>query len=91
MKDTSIEMEQRFRSMMLARSGEDRLKMGCSMHETAQAFVVASLEEQIPHPTREEVRRALFLRLYGGDFDKETPALSLEGSEKIMTTLARAG
>ena len=34
MKDTSIEMEQRFRSMILARSGEDRLKMGCSMHET---------------------------------------------------------
>ena len=61
------------------------------MYETAQAFVVASLEEQIPHSMWEEVRRALFLRLYGGDFDKETPALSLEGSEKIMTTLARAG
>lgn len=91
MKDTSIEIEQRFRSMMLARSGEDRLKMGCSMYEMAQALVVASLEEKTPHPTREEVRRALFLRLYGGDFDKETHALSLEGSEKIMATLARAG
>ena len=91
MKDTSTEVEQRFRSMMLAQSGEDRLKMGCSMYEMAQAFVVASLEEKTPHPTREEVRRSLFLRLYGGDFDKKTPTLSLEGSEKIMATLARAG
>lgn len=53
MKNTSIEMEQRFRSVMLARSGEDRLKMGCSMYEMAQALVVASLEEQTPHPTRD--------------------------------------
>ena len=49
------------------------------MYETAQALIVASLEEHTPNPTRDDVRRALFLRLYGGDFDKETPALSLEG------------
>lgn len=84
MKDTSIEMEQRFRSMILARSGEDRLKMGCSMHETAQALVLASLKEKTPHLAREDLRRAFFLRFYGGDFDKST-------SEKILTTLAKAG
>ena len=84
MKDTSIEMEQRFRSMILARSGEDRLKMGCSMHETAQALVIASLKEKTPDLTREDLRRAIFLRFYGGDFDKKT-------SEKIMAALANAG
>ena len=84
MKDTSIEMEQRFRSMILARSGEDRLKMGCSMHETAQALVIASLKEKTPNLTREELRRALFLRFYGGDFDKDM-------SEEILATLAKAG
>ena len=84
MKDTSIEMEQRFRSMILARSGEDRLKMGCSMHETAQAFVIASLKEKTPNLTREDLRRAIFLRFFEGDFDKDT-------SEKIMATLANAG
>ena len=84
MKDTSIEMEQRFRSMMLARSGEDRLKMGCSMHETAQALVIASLKEKTPNLTREELRRTLFLRFYGGDFDKKT-------AEKILATLTNAG
>ena len=84
MRDTSIEMEQRFRSMILARSGEDRLKMGCSMHETAQALVIASLKEKFPNLTREDLRWALFLRFYGGDFDKNT-------SEKILATLAKAG
>ena len=84
MKDTSIEMEQRFRSMILARSGEDRLKMGCSMHETAQALVIASLKEKTPNLAREDLRRGLFFRFYGGDFDKDT-------SEKILATLAKAG
>ena len=84
MKDTSIEMEQRFRSMILARSGEDRLKMGCSMHETAQALVIASLKEKTPNLTREELRRALFLRFYRGDFDKDM-------SEEILATLVKAG
>ncbi len=84
MKDTSIEMAERFRSMILARSGEERLKMGCSMHETAQALVIASLKEKNPHLTREKLRRGLFLRFYGGDFDKSM-------SEKILTTLAKAG
>ena len=84
MKDTSVEMEQRFRRMILARSGEDRLKMGCSMYETAQTLVVASLKAKTPPLTREDLRRAIFLRFYGGDFDKKT-------SEKIMAMLANAG
>ena len=58
--------------------------MGCSMHETAQALVIASLKEKTPTLTREDVRRALFLRFYGGDFDKNM-------SEKILATLAKAG
>lgn len=33
-KDTSDEIERKFRNMLLARSGEERLKMGCSMHAT---------------------------------------------------------
>ncbi len=84
MTDTPIEMAERFRSMILARSGEDRLKMGCSMHETAQALVIASLKENTSNLTRDELRRGLFLRFYGGDFDKKT-------AEKILVTLTNAG
>ena len=46
MKDTRPEIEQKYRAMLLARSGEERLKIGCSMHATAQALVRASVLAQ---------------------------------------------
>jgi hypothetical protein len=32
--------------MLLARSGEERLKMGCSMHATARVLVIASIPQK---------------------------------------------
>ncbi len=34
----SMRIERKFRKMLLERSGEERLKMGCSMYATAQAL-----------------------------------------------------
>jgi hypothetical protein len=51
--------------MLLKRSGEERLKMGCSMHATARALVKASISEKDPIA----VNRALFLRFYGDEFE----------------------
>lgn len=51
MRDTPPEVEERFRAMLLARSGEDRLKMGCSMHTFAQQIVRASVLAQTPKST----------------------------------------
>jgi len=45
MNDTDPEVEQKFIAMLMERSGEERLKMGCSMHATAQALVRASVCE----------------------------------------------
>ncbi len=64
MKDTPDKIQRKFRSMLLKRSGEERLKMGCSMHSAARALVKASISEKDPIA----VNRALFLRFYGGDF-----------------------
>ncbi len=72
MRDTAPEIERRFRSMMLERSGEERLKMGCSMHRFAQLLVRASVLAANPHATTAELRRTLFLRFYGSDFDAAT-------------------
>ena len=71
MNDTSPAMEQRFREMILARSGEDRLKMGCSMHATAQAIVHASLKDRLPHATPVDLQQELFLRFYAEDMNSE--------------------
>jgi hypothetical protein len=72
MRDTSPEIERLFRGMLLERSGEERLKMGCSMHQFAQMVVRASVLAQNPRATATELRRAVFLRFYGSDFDAPT-------------------
>ena len=82
MNDTTPEIERKYREMLLQRSGEDRLKMGCSMHATAQALVRASVLEKDPRASPADMRRALFLRFYGHEFDaemREKILLAVEG------------
>jgi hypothetical protein len=54
--------------MLLTRSREERLKIGCSMHATAQALVRASVLARDPAASPADIRRALFLRFYGHEF-----------------------
>lgn len=68
MSDTSPEVARRYRELLLRRSGEERLKMGCSMHAAAKALVRASVLEKEPQASPAAVRRALFLRFYGPEF-----------------------
>lgn len=81
MTDTPAEIDQRFAAMLMERSGEERLKMGCSMHATAQALVKASVLREDPVASPATLRRALFLRFYGHEFDaatRETILLALD-------------
>ena len=55
--------------MLLKRSGVERVKMGCSMHATAQTLVRASILQADPAASPAALRKALFLRFYGQDFD----------------------
>lgn len=82
MNDTDPEVEQKFVAMLLERSGEERLKMGCSMHATARALVRASVLEKNPRASPAALRQALFLRFYGHEFNaeaREKILLALEG------------
>jgi hypothetical protein len=83
MNDTSPEMDARYRNMLMQRSGEERLKMGCAMFETARALVEASIREQDPQATPEAVRKGLFLRFYGHEFDAAS-------REKILAAIESA-
>lgn len=84
MNDTPPEIDARYRSMLMQRSGEERLMMGCAMRETARALVEASIWEQDPQAAPETVRKGLFLRFYGHEFDSLTRA-------KILATIETAG
>jgi hypothetical protein len=87
MKDTPPDVEARYRRMLLARPGEDRLRMGFSMYATARALVVASILAREPDASPERVREAIFLRFYGRDFDEATrDRIAVRLSRPIPTT-----
>jgi hypothetical protein len=82
MNDTRPEIAEKYRQMLLARSGEERLKMGSSMNATARALVRASVLARDPQASPGAVRRELFLRFYGHEFDAEA-------RERILARLGR--
>jgi hypothetical protein len=85
MNDTSADMEERYRALLMQRTGEERLKMGCAMRDTARAFVEASLREKNPEATVAAIRQGLFLRLYGQEFDALTRAKILAAIEQAAS------
>jgi hypothetical protein len=89
MKDTPPEMDARYRAMLMQRSGEERLKMGCAMRDTARALVEASIREQDSQATPETVRKSLFLRFYGHEFDAEARAKILAAIESATHPVAK--
>lgn len=90
MNDTPPQMEQKYREMLLQRSGAERLKMGCSMFATARALVVASVREKEPSASPARVRERLFLRFYGTDFaaDERERITAWLGRDDIDPTTA---
>lgn len=84
MNDTPRAVEERYQAMLMQRTGEERLIMGCTMRDTARAFVEASLREQDPQATEAAIRKGLFLRFYGHEFDAPT-------CDKILAAIERAG
>lgn len=80
MNDTPADVDARYRALLLARPGAERVRMGCSMYAAAKALVLASIHAADPRASPAAVRRALFLRVYGRDFD---PA----AREKILAAL----
>ncbi len=71
MKDTSAAMEQKFHEMLRARTPQERLVMTCRMFGTAKALIRAGLLHEHGHLEPGELRRLIFLRLYGDDFGEE--------------------
>lgn len=79
MTDTHASIERRFRRMMMRRTPLDRLKMGCSMFDSAKRIVRSSVLHQNPRLSAGEIKRAVFLRFYGQDFGQaqQTKILNL--------------
>ena len=70
MNDTPEAVQNFYRTLLMCRSGSERLQMGCAMFDTARAFARANL--RVPSYSDDELRARLFVRTYGGDFDPAT-------------------
>lgn len=83
MKDTSPRANQKIVEMMLQKAPEERLALGCSMFDFSKQLVTDSLKEETPSLSPASLRRELFLRFYGNDFDRTQ-------QEKILSHLIRS-
>ena len=69
MNDTPAAVQDLYRTLLMRRSGAERLIMGCAMFDTSRAFVRASLQAE--SHTDDAIRVGLFMRTYAGDFNPD--------------------
>jgi hypothetical protein len=77
MNDTTFEIENKIKHYYLSKSGEEKLLIALKMFETARDIVLSSLPKNL---SESELRKDLFLRFYGSEFDEHT-------KEKILDRL----
>ena len=71
MLDTHPEITVRYRNMMMHKSGEQRLRMGCSMYDASRQIVRSAILERNADITEAEMKREIFLRFYGHEFSRD--------------------
>jgi hypothetical protein len=70
MFDTHPDIAIRFRDLMMSKTGEQRLLIGCSMYDTARQIVRSSIYNERPEISEEEMNKEIFLRFYSKDFSR---------------------
>jgi len=70
MSDTHPQIAVRFVNLIMSKSNEQRLLMGCSMYDTARQIVQSSICNQNPTATPDEMKKEIFLRFYGQQFNQ---------------------
>jgi hypothetical protein len=65
-----------FNGLFRNKTGQERMKMGFSMFEFATKFAVASIKEKHKDQnlSTSQLKKELFLRLYGNDFSETQKA-----------------
>jgi hypothetical protein len=68
MTDTQPEMAKLYHQLLMAKTGEERLMMGCSMFDFAKLIVLSSIKNENLGLSPSEIRQELFKRFYQNDF-----------------------
>ena len=70
MKDTSYDTEKHVATELARRTPAQRLRMACSMFETARGLIRAGLLAEDKSLTEPQIRARTFIRLYGDCFSQ---------------------
>lgn len=68
--DTPNDVQDLFRTMLMRRSGAERLAMGCAMFDTSRTMLKSNLQAQGRLDADQKID--LFVRTYRSDFDPDT-------------------
>jgi hypothetical protein len=71
MNDTHPKIAIHFRNLLMSKTGQERLLMGCSMYDTAKEIVRSSIFNDHPGITETEMIKEIFLRFYGHEFNQD--------------------
>jgi hypothetical protein len=71
MRDTSPEVEARFREALMRRSPGERALMAGDMFDAAKQLALAGIRARLGELEPGELRAQLFLQFYGADFGPE--------------------
>lgn len=80
MNDTRPEAQRVLDELFAGLSGEERLKMGLEMFDTARKIVISSFP---PGLSEKEIRKRLFLRFYGDDFSEDEKRKILKRIDEV--------
>jgi hypothetical protein len=69
--DTHLKSEKLFQKLLMQKSNEERLIMGCSMFGTAKEIVKSSIINDNPNISREHLKKEVFLRFYGKEVNNK--------------------
>ena len=68
MQDTSPKVKNIYHDMLMARTPEERFKMGASMFDAAKQIVRSSILNKDSNISDQELKKKIFLRFYGHEF-----------------------
>jgi len=86
MDDTSMEIKQRYKEMLLSKSPLERLRMASRMYDSGKKLAIAGILKERQHLDSSRLRGQLFIRIYGSDFSpadieriiKKIPGMQLD-------------
>lgn len=69
MNNTNKKTDITYREMFRKKTGEEKLLMGFSMFRFSTTILLSSFKDNI---SSKDLRKSIFLKIYGSDFDRET-------------------